>query len=51
VYKVQTRLWRLHNDEKEKSQYQDTIRSEAEEGHGDRPLKVLYDYIVNPATS
>ena len=37
-------------DEKEKSQYQDTICSEAEEGHGDRPWKVLYDYVVDPAT-
>ena len=36
-------------DEKEKSQYQDTICSEAEEGNGDRPWEVLYDYIVNPA--
>jgi len=38
-------------DEKEKSQYQDTICSEAEEGHGDRPWEVLYDYVVHPATS
>ena len=33
-------------DEKE---YQDTIRSEAEEGNGDRPWEVLYDYVVDPA--
>ena len=38
-------------DEKEKSQYQDAICSEAEEGHGDRPWEVLYDYVVNPAAS
>ena len=38
-------------DEKEKSQYQDTICSEAEEGNGDQPLEVLYEYIVDPAAS
>jgi len=38
-------------DEKEKSQYQDNTRSEAEEGYGDRPWEVLYDYVVDPATS
>ena len=36
--------------EKEKS-YQDTICSEAEEGHGDRPREVLYDHVVDPAAS
>ena len=39
-------------DEKEKSQYlQDTSYSEAEEGNGDRPWEMLYDYIVDPAAS
>ena len=38
-------------DEKEKSQYQDTTCSEAEEGRGDRPWEVLYDNVVHPATS
>ena len=38
-------------DEKEKSQYQDTICSEAEEGNGDKPWEVLYDYVVDPAAS
>ena len=36
--------------EKETS-YQDTICSEAEEGHGDRPREVLYDHVVDPAAS
>ena len=40
----------LHKDEKEKKRHQDTICSEAEERHGDRPWKVLYDYVVDPAT-
>ena len=38
-------------DGKEKSQYQDTICSEAEERHGDRPWEVLYDDLVDPAAS
>ena len=38
----------LTKDEKE---YQDTICSEAEEGNGDRPWEVLYDYVVDPAAS
>jgi len=38
-------------DKIEKSQYQDTICSETEEGHGDRPWEVLYNYIVNPVAS
>ena len=37
--------------EKEKSQYQHTICSEAEEGNGDRPWEVLYNYVVDPAAS
>ena len=36
-------------DEKEKSQYQDTSRSKAEKGHGDRPWEMLYDDVVDPA--
>ena len=38
-------------DKKEKSQYQETICSEAEEGNGNRPWEVLYDYVVDPAAS
>ena len=36
---------------KDEKEYQDTICSEAEEGNSDRPWEVLYDYIVDPATS
>ena len=36
---------------KDEKEYQDTICSEAGEGHGDKPWEVLYDYIVNPAAS
>jgi len=36
---------------KRKARYQDTICSEAEEGNGDRPWEVLYNYIVDPAAS
>ena len=36
---------------KKKSQYQDSIRSEAEEGNGDRPWEVLYDNITDSAAS
>ena len=32
-------------------EYQDTICSEAEEGNGDRPWEVLYDYVVDPVAS
>jgi len=39
------------NFTKDEKEYQDTICSEAEEGNGDRPWEVLYDYIVDPATS
>ena len=38
-------------DAKEKSQYPNTICSEAEEGNGDRPWEALYDYVVDPAAS
>ena len=38
-------------DENKKSQYQDTICSEAEEGHCGRPWEVLYNYIVDPTAS
>jgi len=38
-------------DEKEEKQYQDTMCSEAKEGPGDRLSEVLYDYVVDPATS
>ena len=34
-----------------KRKYQDTIFSEAEEGHGDRAWEVLCDYVVDPAAS
>ena len=36
---------------KDRKEYQDTICSEAEEENGDRPSEVLYDYVVDPATS
>jgi len=36
---------------KDEKEYQDTIRSEAEEGKGHRPWEELYDYGVDPATS
>ena len=37
--------WRMRD------RYQDTICSEAEEGRGDRPWEVPYNYVVDPATS
>jgi len=36
---------------KDEKEYQDTICSEAEEGKGDRPWEVLYDYVVDPVAS
>ena len=36
---------------KDEKEYQDAVCSEAEEGNGDRPWEVLYDYVVDPATS
>ena len=36
---------------KDEKEYQDTICSEAEEGNGDRPWEVLYNYVVDPAAS
>ena len=36
---------------KDKKEYQDTICCEAEEGNGDRPWEVLYNYVVDPAAS
>jgi len=36
---------------KGEKEYQDTICSEAKKGNGDRPWEVLYDYVVDPATS
>jgi len=36
---------------KDEKEYQDNICSEAEEGNGDRPWEVLYDYVVDPAAS
>ena len=36
---------------KDEKEYQDTIRSEAEEGNGDRPWEVLCEYVVDPAAS
>ena len=36
---------------KDEKEYQETICSEAEEGNGDRPWEVLYNYVVDPAAS
>ena len=36
---------------KDEKEYQDTICSKEEEGNGDRPWEVLYDYVVDPAAS
>ena len=36
---------------KDEKEYQETICSEAEEGNCDRPSEVLYDNVVDPATS
>ena len=36
---------------KDENEHQDTICSEAGEENSDRPWEVLYDYVVDPATS
>ena len=41
----------ITKDEKEKCQYQDTNCSDAEEGNGEKSGEVLYDYVIDPATS